>query len=148
MCPLPIELVPMGKKEGTLMSRFISWASLLLLMSCASNIQLTAHGCNGAAQWFDDSLAPDFKIESKVWSGPGQKRIFIKDLLKKNKIKCEDVKSLSFVSQRYWDDVLSSLLPWWRRSTIILTGRTFSTGSGKTTIENDEEESDDDQEES
>ena len=98
---------------------------LLLCSSCGGHLKLSTRGCDLGQAVFDTGDS-DVIYDDSLWhkNSDGEKKVvYLKELLNEKKIECSRLKTVSYeVGQSFMDQLLS-LVPFVRRSHIVIRGK-------------------------
>ncbi len=91
------------------------------LISCSSRLVVTPRKCPTRAIW---SAYEDLELLGKetYWILGSEKKVFVRDMLKENGVKCSQLKTLKLTIKREWSDTLFSLIPFVARRTLVVEG--------------------------
>ncbi len=108
------------------LSPFFLCFILFLLSSCTHSLSLVATGCHSEGKWGVNGEGLEPLYQKKIWTHPGKTEVRLNEILKETDLNCRTLESLevNFVTD-FWDG-LSSLLPGFKRQTLIIKGIAFS----------------------
>ncbi len=99
---------------------------IVLCFGCARHLRIYSKGCNIPAMWLDHNEGEsDFKFEYKVYGntfGFDATRVNIVEMLKKNKLVCEEINSISIESKQNIIDIITGVIPFLSRTTLNVEG--------------------------
>lgn len=102
--------------------------TLMLSSSCTHSVSLIGTGCHSAGQWGTEQTGETMEplYQKKLWTYPGKTEIRLDDLLEEVDLNCQTLESLEAIMVTdFWDGFLS-LLPGFKRQTLIIKGIAFS----------------------
>ena len=104
-------------------SKLLFIAIMSLLFSCTHSISLIGTGCHSAGQW---GKGVETVYEKKIWTRPGKTEVRLNEILKESDLNCRSLDSLEVnLVTDFWDGIYS-LLPGFKRQTLIIKGIAFS----------------------
>ena len=95
--------------------------------SCSNSLLVTPDDCNTKGTWSVSTKRDDFEVTKKVWASFGEKIVKVKDIIKKESLSCEQLGTISMRIEKTWGDAFWSLLPFFSRYTVTVSGLNIET---------------------
>ena len=107
-------------------SKVLILLMIFIVSSCGSHVVVRTTKCNQDIAWESHIMKPDFKIEDSVATPFGfwyPTQVDITKFLKREKIECSSIKSLSIVVRSTFTDIIRTVIPFLSTKSFIIVGK-------------------------